>query len=167
MICTDQSPYLQTLLQLQASGIHYCVMGTFGLGLYNAEFPLYPVTDCDIMVRNEAENLNKLAKVLQELHWQLYLWEEPVSYPLPLEKLPGKYYIRASQQEAILDVTYECESICWPSFEEKLSFIQGIPVASIDHILYLKKRRNREKDRQVVAHVLALHIKSDTAEIGA
>lgn len=156
MICINRALYLQTLQYLQAYGIHYCVMGTFGLGLYNAVFPLYPVTDCDLMMKNEAENLNKLAQALQELHWQLYLWEEPVSYPLPLEKLQGKYYIRARLQEAILDATYECEAISWSSFEEKLSFIKGIPVASIDHILYLKKRRNLEKDRQVVEHVMAL-----------
>jgi hypothetical protein len=156
MICANRVLYLQTLQHLQASGVQYCVIGTFGLGLYNTDFPLYPVTDCDLMVKNDAENLNKLAKVLQELHWQLYLWEEPVSYPLPLEKLPGKYYIRARQHEAILDATYESEAIPWTSFEEQINYIEGIPVASMEHILYLKKRRNLEKDRQAVEHVLAL-----------
>ncbi|QHT67660.1 hypothetical protein GXP67_13985 [Rhodocytophaga rosea] len=156
MIYTDQTLYLQTLQQLQAAGIQYCVIGTFGLGLYNADFLLYSVTDCDLIVKNEAENLNKLAKALQELHWQLYLWEEPVMYPLPLEELAGKYYIRARQQEAILDATYEYESISWSTFEEQINYIEGIPVASMNHILYMKKRRNLEKDRQVVEHVEAL-----------
>jgi hypothetical protein len=105
------------------------------------------------LVSNEGENLNKLAKVLEALHWRLYLWEESVSYPLPLEKLPGKYYLRAKQQEAIVDLTYECEYISWSEFEKRSSCIEGIPVASVDQILHLKKVRNREKDRHVIEHV--------------
>jgi hypothetical protein len=108
------------------------------------------------MVSDAAENLNKIAESLQELDWQLYLWEEPVSYPLPLEKLAGKYYIRAKQQEAILDATYECESISWSAFKEQINYIEGIPVASLNHILHLKKCRNREKDRHIIKHVQAL-----------
>lgn len=159
MICKDQRLYRQTLLHLQASGVYYCVIGSFGLGLHNRDFLLYPVQDCDLLIRNQADNLNKLAKVLQELHWQLYLWEEPVSYPLPLENLPGKYYLRAKQRQAILDLTYECASILWSACEGQVSFISGIPVASIDHILHLKKVRNREKDRHVIEHVQNLRLK--------
>jgi hypothetical protein len=111
------------------------------------------------LISNEADNLNKLAKVLQELHWQLYLWEESVSYPLPLGNLAGKYYLRAKQRQAILDLTYECAAICWSECEERCSFIAGIPVASIDHILHLKKVRNGEKDRHVIEHVQTLRLK--------
>lgn len=156
MKCIDEALYRQTLLALQSQGIEFCVIGTFGLGLFHAEWPVYPVKDCDLMVKNDPENLNKLASALQALHWQLYLWQESVACPLPLERLSGKYYLRALQHKAVLDATYECDFISWQQFKEQAQVIEGIPVASIGHILYLKHMRNTPKDREQIEKLMAV-----------
>jgi len=109
MICPERLLYEQTLRSLQSRGAKFCVIGTFGLALHGIELPDYTLTDCDLLAENDAQNLNLIAQVLQELDWKLYLWNTPVIYPLPLNELPGKYYLRATRQNAIIDIAYENE----------------------------------------------------------
>jgi hypothetical protein len=155
MNCNGREIYLQTLHNLQAEGVQFCVIGTFGLGLHDVIPSSYEIKDCDLAVKADSENLNHLARILETLQWQLYVWDEPVHYPLPLEKLWGKYYLRAVFRNMILDATYEC-AVSWPELKEQICYREELPVASIFHMLHMKKRRNTPKDLHIVEQVLTL-----------
>lgn len=142
--------YWHTLRELVAAGIEFCVIGTFAL---RQQFPAladWPVQDCDILLPNHLPMLNRLAAHLQAAGWEIHLWQEPVGLPLTAAQLAGKYYLRARQAGATLDCTYECEWLDWPTVATGCRGLRGVPLASPEHTLFLKSRRNSPADQHVI-----------------
>src|SRR5689334_15495367 len=107
----EHRAYLEVLHRLQARGVTFSVIGSFAVRLHMDALDSEPVPDCDVVVDPAPDSLQRWAATLAEDGWALEVWGQPVSPPLDLEQLRGKYYVRARKGALVLDGTFELEQL--------------------------------------------------------
>ncbi|MGI4872605.1 MAG: hypothetical protein ACRYFX_15685 [Janthinobacterium lividum] len=142
--------YQRTLHELIMAGVEFCIIGTYGLRPQCPALAHHPVPDCDLMLPPTLPNLNALVHCLQTDGWAVTLWEQPVQLPLTAGEIVGKYYLRARQAGAVLDCSYENDFQTWADFASQLHWHEGLPLASVAHILFQKVQCGRPGDREVL-----------------
>ena len=142
--------YRHTLRDLVAAGVEFCVIGSFGLRLQCPALAARPAHDCDLLLPFAILQLNAVVQQLQAAGWEVTLWEEPVRLPLTAAQLRGKYYLRARQAGAVLDLSFENAFMGWEEFAPQRQWRAGIPVASRAHLLYQCARRNTAADQEAL-----------------
>ena len=150
MTPTHEQLYERTLHELVAADVEFCVIGTYALRLQCPALATWPVPDCDLMLPPALENLTALVRCLQAAGWMVTLWEQPAQLPLSAPELAGKYYLRARQAGAVLDCSYENDYQTWGDFASQLHWHEGLPLASVAHILGQKAQCGRPDDRAVL-----------------
>lgn len=150
MTPAHEQRYLHTLRELVASGVDFCVIGTFALRLHCPKLPRRLVHDCDLMLPRNPATLTALVRHLQAASWQVTLWDEPVQLPLDQEILTGKYYLRARQAGAVLDCAYENDYLTWPEFVKCRQWLQGLPLLPVENILFQKSQYTKPASREVI-----------------
>jgi hypothetical protein len=157
----EHRAYLEVLHRLLARGVAFAVIGSFALRLHMGELGdelgdapgREPVPDCDLVVDPAPGNLQRWAATLVEEGWALELWGQPVSPPLELEHLRGKYYVRARKGALVIDGTYELDLLPVHELLARASPFQGLPVADLDTVLALKRSRGTPRDLEAVTQV--------------
>jgi len=145
--------YLEVLRQLREREVAFAVIGSFALRLHLDALDREPVPDCDLVVDPAPDNLQRWAATLAEEGWALAIWDQPVSPPLDLEHLRGKYYVRARKGALVIDGTFELERLPVHELLARATAVQGLPVADLDTVLALKRSRGTPRDLEVVAQV--------------
>ena len=146
----DEQLYLRTLHDLVATGLDFCLIGTFALRLHCPALPRHLVHDCDLMLPAQPAQLTALVQHLHESGWQVTLWDEPVQLPLTAVQLAGKYYLRARQAGAILDCAYENDYRTWPEFVSRRQWQRGLPVLSAEEIVAQKRQLGKPAGQAVI-----------------
>jgi hypothetical protein len=150
---SEHRAYLEVLHRLRERGVSFAVIGSFALRLHMDALDREPVPDCDLVVDPAPDNLQRWAVLLAEEGWALEVWGQPVSPPLELEHLRGKYYVRARKGAWVLDGTYELDPLPVHELLARTTVLQGLPVADLDTVLALKRSRGTPRDLEVVAQV--------------
>lgn len=142
--------YQLVLERLVKAELPFLIIGTWALALqYPENMEGYEVTDCDLLIPNELKVVKAFVCKFNEWGWTVSLWEDEVTGSEPDAFYRGKWYFRAQLAGLQLDVTYES----FRDWEEGLaasSFTRGLPLASLEHILYLKGLKGTEKDHAVI-----------------
>jgi hypothetical protein len=149
----EHRSYLEALSRLRERGVAFAVIGSFALRLHMDALDSEPVPDCDLVVDPEPNNLQRWAATLAEEGWALEVWGQPVSPPLELEHLRGKYYVRARKGALVIDGAYELDLLGVHELLTRSSPLHGLPVAELDAVLALKRSRGTPRDLEVVAQV--------------
>lgn len=133
--------YLPILESLRQAGVAYAAIGTWALKVYFPEkMADYTLHDCDIVLAPTEDNVRLAIQVLQQQGWQTMVWGNAVDAGTDFAELAGKYYVRATSGEWVVDMTYEC-AIDWSAMAGELQFLHGLPVAALAHIFALKRRK--------------------------
>ncbi|RAK62713.1 hypothetical protein [Hymenobacter edaphi] len=146
MTAAHEQLYLRTLRALSAAGVPFVGLGTFALRRQCPQLPRRLVADCDLQLPPDVAVLNHLTELLQAAGWQVTLWEVPVQLPLAAAALAGKYYLRARRAGAVLDCTYEHDSLSWPAFQANSHYHEGLPLMRTAAILQQKAQIGRPRD---------------------
>ncbi|UGT40638.1 hypothetical protein LTV02_32315 [Nocardia yamanashiensis] len=148
--------YLAALRALRASGVPYVVIGGLALHLrYGALLDL-PVRDCDLLLPSAAIGPDACTAALCAQGWRVRSWQDDVHPPLDPEMLAGRYYLRATQGNGIIDATYEYDAVTWPEAEAAAELHAGVPVAAPAHLIALMAARDSAQDRARIAAVRKL-----------
>jgi hypothetical protein len=150
MTSAHEQLYLRTLRALVATGVEFCVIGTFALRLQCPTLPRRLVGDCDLMLPSNPATLTELVQQLQHSGWEITLWNEPIQLPLTVEQLAGKYYLRARQAGAMLDCSYENDYLTWDEFTARTTWHQGLPLLPVEDILRQKLLLNKPAGQEVI-----------------
>jgi hypothetical protein len=146
--------YREALKTLSFNKVEFVVIGTYGLWLrLKGQRFSFEINDCDIIIKNEPENIQRFATAMLNLLWKVEVWGETISLPIENSLLNGKIYLRARRKDLIIDATYECEYIPWLELFENSSMFGGIPVACFEHIFKLKRIRGTEVDFKVIEEI--------------
>jgi hypothetical protein len=145
--------YLELLHRLQSREVRFALTGSFALRLLMDVLGGEPVPDCDLFLEPSADNLQRWAALLVEDGWALTVWNEPLGVPLELERLRGKYYVRARKGALVLDGTYEHDTLEPGALVSGARSLQGLPVMDLDTLLALKRERGTPRDLEQVERV--------------
>jgi hypothetical protein len=145
--------YLEVLHRLRERGVAFAILGSFALRLYLDMLDGEPVPDCDVFLDPAPDNLQRWAATLAEEGWELAVWDEPVSPPLDLEHLRGKYYVRAKKGVLVIDGTYEHDTVELARCVTEATLVRGLCVMNLDTVLKLKRERGTQRDLEAVAQV--------------
>ena len=144
--------YFDILQILQNAKIDFAVIGTGALKCYCPEsMKSYQLRDCDIVISPHYKMIRNTIGILNENNWDVTVWNEKITDTVSEEFLQGKYYIRATKDGKILDITYECR-IDWEKIMPARIFYNGLPLASFDHILELKREKMIEQNNLEAFH---------------
>jgi hypothetical protein len=137
-------PYDQVLRRLHHAGLPFALIGSYALSrYYPVEMAGYALPDCDAVLLPEA--LPDAVALLLEMDWALSIWERPVTGPVTAIEAAGKFYLRARQGPATLDLTYECP-LPLPSLLAARRIHHGLPLADLADIVALKQLKGRPAD---------------------
>jgi len=137
--------YLPVLQALQKADITYRVIGTWALkACFPIEMKHYQIHDCDLILLPSLENICRSIKILKQNNWVVTVWEQPVPADADATFFKGKFYIRGRQKSLVLDLIYECV-IPWEDLVDIETLFLGIPLASVAHILALKRLKATEQ----------------------
>ncbi len=143
--------YFPILQQLSRANIQFAIIGTFALKHHFPEkMATYTLGDCDLIIQPNLPNINLAISVLRENDWKVSLWEQEVNSNLEWTLLEGKFYLRATQNELQLDLTYECPWIPWVEMESGINRVGYLPIAAIKHVKRLKQIKGSPKDLRVL-----------------
>jgi hypothetical protein len=137
--------YLPILQAMHTSGVAYRAIGTWALKAYfPTELQDYVLQDCDIAISPTIENIRKAIEVLEQNAWDVTVWDAPVPVGAGEAFFQGKYYIRGRQASLVLDLAHECV-VDWAEVVTSPTLYEGVPLASILHILTMKRAKATEK----------------------
>lgn len=143
--------YRKILDEFSKHGLEFLITGTWALKLaYPEKLKDYSVRDCDIIIKNDLVQIRKAVDLLLKNGWETTIWEEKIDFNITLEKLEGKYYIRARFQNHILDITYENKYYSWQILNDQKIKCEQFKMVSLEHILALKKIKGRPQDFDVI-----------------
>ncbi|ATB33185.1 hypothetical protein [Melittangium boletus] len=149
----EHPAYLDVLHRLKARGVSFALTGSFALRLSMDALAGEPVPDCDLFLDPEPDNLQRWARILVEDGWALAVWNVPVSLPLDLESLRGRYYVRARKDTAVMDGTYEHDTLSPREVVAGARLLGGLPVMDLETLLALKRERGTPRDLEQVRQV--------------
>jgi len=145
------SSYTKILDALAHNQLEFLVTGTWALQLaYPAKMKHYKVSDCDIVIKNDLNQIKTAITVLLAHHWHTTIWGEKVNTAVSAELLKGKYYIRAKFRDLVLDLTYESGHFSWQELIDQKRSCGWCQVVSTEQILFLKKIKNRPQDHEII-----------------
>ncbi len=131
--------YLPILRSLRDAGVEYAAIGTWALKImFRDKMPGYVLRDCDVVLAPNETNIMLAVRLLNAAGWATCLWGIPVNDATNFSEFAGKYYVRATQGELVLDLTYHC-MIPWEAMWSQMQVASGVHVASLTHILSLKR----------------------------
>lgn len=146
--------YKDTLLNFDKQGIQYIVIGTWALKrLFPKEMFNYKIKDCDIITNKSINNINTIIEILKNNKWKIYLWDKEIKEKLKHEEINNKYYIRALKDGYCIDITYECDFFSWEELYKNSFTKSEIHYASLDHILFLKRKKGRANDLEIIKRI--------------
>jgi hypothetical protein len=141
------SHYIEILKTLQENKIPFAVTGTFALYLQNKKFSeQYELKDCDIFIEYTSEALTSFVGIMRDHDWSVKIWEEEAIIENLLQQAEGKYYIRCTKENLILDGTYDYEKDKFGDMKKDLIYQEGLPMICASKILEGKKYRGTERD---------------------
>ena len=151
----DAGPLLRAL---NAGGVDYVVVGGLA-GM--AHGSTYPSFDLDIAYPREAVNLERLAGVLRELGVKLANAPEDLPFQIDAKTLFNGANFTFDTPLGRFDILGSIDGIS--SYEElsaaaSAGEIEGEPtrVASIDHLIAMKRAANRPKDRVMLEEYIVI-----------
>lgn len=143
--------YFPILKSLKQNRIRYLAIGTWALKLaYPKIMQGYQLSDCDILIENDLEQIRNCIRILKSKGWEVKVWGKEMDEIPSATFLKGKYYLRAKQGGLTLDLTYECPLFSWEDLYGARMEQDGFFLAGLDHILALKKAKGRAKDLETV-----------------
>jgi hypothetical protein len=138
--------YLPILQNLTQHKVQYVVIGTWALkALFPKTMQHYEIHDCDIVLLPTHKNIRKAIEVITQARWQASVWNVLISSEVEAHFLVGKFYVRAQNENLVLDMTYEC-ALNWDILTKDIILYHHIPLASIENILILKRLKAQEND---------------------
>jgi hypothetical protein len=141
--------YQEALELLVHEGVRFCVIGTYGLLLHGIDLSNYKMRDCDLMCAKD--QLKAFATTMHSAGWAMTVWEEPLPMPFTEQQIDGKFYIRCKKNEHQIDMTYEHDSFAIEPIVQSAQMIDGVPVASIEWIITLKRSTKRARDLEFLS----------------
>lgn len=143
--------YQNILRKLLLEEIQYVVIGTWALKKkYPEILTSYPVKDCDLIIDPSLSAIRRSIKTLKSNSWSVSVWENEIDETVERCFLKGKFYLRARKSELTLDITYECPFIPWKDLWKSRAKKSDIPLASMNHILYLKELKGTDHDKDII-----------------
>lgn len=158
----DYDPYYNILNKI-GSVVKYVTIGTFGIynSPQNCVLDNLP-EDVDIVIPQNKEDIYAVISLMRKSGFTLYSWQDVVDDDFSLDKLEGRYYIRAIKsqygQKLQLDINYESDYTDFNTFYDHSFSFNGIQVASISDITSLMKIRNNSQDKELVYRIDRLQI---------
>lgn len=149
----DLRDYLATLRDLAASGAPFVIIGSCALELHGVTLAELGPKDCDIAC--DAARMAPLVEALAAAGWDLRVWGEPLRRPLDPAQVAGKFYVRATRGACSLDLDHELPipfAAMWADHRDHA----GLPLASLAHIVALKRLRASPRDLAQLARLAAL-----------
>lgn len=98
--------------------------------------------------------LESLAGALVGLGFTLTSWREPVTLPLDLEALAGRWYLRAERGHQLVDVTYECPWLVFAEAWARRVPHRGVPLAHLVDVAALIAARDEPTDAEYAARLV-------------
>lgn len=144
----------KSALEVIRDQVSYVVVGTYALMLYPESIVMdNNPSDLDLVVLNK-ENAIKTADILIQIGYRIYSWNEKLDTDFDLQKLNGRYYIRATKKikgkDYKIDITYEHSVITFEHLYNNSTISDNVRVASIEHIEYLLRARNLDNDKSLL-----------------
>lgn len=151
------NPYLSAIRKFRQKRVRFVLVGVFGINHYApAPASIYSTLDCDILVEPTPGNLLAALKALKSAGYVLESNGEPLGKPDAW--LAGGIIRAKAAITAIKDKSAQIDvltAVAGYSFEKLYAkrrlFDAGrtsVPVADLAHLLGIKKRCGREKDRE-------------------
>jgi hypothetical protein len=158
------NPYRDLFQAMNNAGIRYLVVGGVAVNLHGySRF----TGDLDIVMALDADNLEKLAGLMEKRRFaqrlpidvRLLSDRERVQQWIIDKGMTAYTYIDSTMPQFSLDILVG-ESLQYPELESHKVVINAgdlpIPVISIDDLIGMKKRANRQKDLEDIAALLEL-----------
>ncbi|MBM7116952.1 hypothetical protein [Archangium primigenium] len=149
----EHAAYLALLHRLEAEGVAFALTGSLALRLYMDALEGEPVPDCDLFLEPSPDNLQRWARLMAAEGWALAVWDVPVTPPLALEALRGRYYVRARQGALVVDGTYEHDTLNLAEAVAQARRVAGLPLLAWETLLGLKRERGSARDLLHLAQV--------------
>jgi hypothetical protein len=122
------------------------VLGTFGLVLHGW-IDASHAADVDVLAR--VQQVPDMVVWLMAHGFRVWSWQDELTGPPSLERLTGRFYVRARRGSLVLDVTYEGLDV--DAWLGDAANVDGIAVGNALRIVAAKRRRDNENDRRVLA----------------
>jgi hypothetical protein len=152
-------PDLRALLTpLVAAGVDFVVIGGMAGTAHGSSYPSY---DLDIAYSRDRANLERLVLVLRDLDVTLRGAPADPPFQLDVRALENGANFTFATRHGDFDVLADVAGI--KSYSElrqaaELTSIAGVevPIASIDHLIAMKRASNRPKDRNMLEEYIVL-----------
>lgn len=159
-----QNEYLQIFQALEKNDIRYLIVGGLAVNLHG---PRRYTADIDILLALEAENLEKMTKVMHSLG---YIERLPVDLATLSDVAQVKKWLKEKGMTAFTFLSNRGQrvdidilaghSLKFDEFDTRRVLIDAgglmVPVISLDDLIELKKEANRGKDILDIEALLAL-----------
>ncbi len=149
--------YILILQQFNQQQIPYAVIGTWALKWMHPNIMQdYVVKDCDLLIANNITTIRQAIDILQKASWTVSVWETTINEMVDADFLKGKYYLRATKDDLILDLTYECPFIAWTTILNRQQVVRELTIANQIDILYLKRIKGRPIDFEIIKRFMTI-----------
>jgi predicted nucleotidyltransferase len=155
---TDKSPFERILEVFLAHGVEFLVIGGQAETLYGSARVTF---DVDLCYRRSAENLERLAQALAELHPRLRGAPPDLPFRLDAKSLALGCNFTFETDEGPLDLLGYLEPI--GGYEDAISRAErnnigsmSVLVIALDDLIRIKEHIQRPKDRDSLMHLLAI-----------
>lgn len=158
------NPYREIFQALNDAGIRYLVVGGVAVNLHG--YSRY-TGDLDIIMLLDAENLEKMDKLMQEkgyvqrlpVDMKLLANEEQVKKWLTEKGMTAYTFIDGTLPQHSIDIIVDA-SLSFPAFNAQKVTMEAwgtsIPVIAVSDLIGMKKKANRQKDMEDIAALLEL-----------
>ncbi len=149
----DLRDYLATLRDLAASGAPSGPVASCPRALPGAARAEHGRKDCAVPC--DAARIAPLVDALAAAGWDLRVWGEPLRRPLDPAQIAGKFYVRATRGACSLDLDHELPVPFAAMWADHL-VRDGLPLATLEHVVALKRLRNSPRDLAQLARLAVL-----------
>ena len=162
----DAGPVLEALI---AGGVDFVVVGGIAGTLHGSSYPTY---DLDVAYSRDPANLKRLSRVLAELDVKLNYAPEDLPFVVDDTTLSNGANFTFDTPFGRFDILGHIPGVS--SYEDlrrdsEEATIEGHPlrVASIDHLIAMKRAANRTKDKLMVEEYLVIADEQERARRAA
>lgn len=149
---------LDLLKALNEGGVDYVVVGGLAGQLHGSAYPTY---DLDVAYARDRPNLERLAKVLVGLDVKLRGAPPDLPFQIDAQTLSNGANFTFESEYGWFDILGDIDGIkSYESLRSKAKFedLDGtdVRVASIDHLISMKRAANRTKDRLMLEEYIVI-----------